>query len=78
MGHPWMPIEVLCGRHALGSGCYLPRLKLARVFTTLLDMSDSCLLQSLSCNSTFIMLYMYHEMDVDYLVVDEMTNINVD
>jgi hypothetical protein len=24
------------------------------------------------------MLYMYHEMDVDYLVVDEMTNINVD
>jgi hypothetical protein len=24
------------------------------------------------------MSYMYHEMDVDYLVVDEMTNINVD
>jgi hypothetical protein len=24
------------------------------------------------------MLYMYREMDVDYLVVDEMININVD
>jgi hypothetical protein len=26
-------------------------------------------------NSTFIMLYLYQEMDVDYLVVDEMVNI---
>jgi hypothetical protein len=26
-------------------------------------------------NSTFIMLYLYHEMDVDYLVVEEMINI---
>jgi hypothetical protein len=25
-------------------------------------------------NSTFIMLYLYHEMDVDYLVVGEMVN----
>jgi hypothetical protein len=26
-------------------------------------------------NSTFIMLYLYHEMDIDYLVVDKMFNI---
>jgi hypothetical protein len=26
-------------------------------------------------NSTFIMLYSIHEMDIDYLVVDEMINI---
>jgi hypothetical protein len=25
-------------------------------------------------NSTFIILYLYHEMDVDYLVVEEMIN----
>jgi hypothetical protein len=29
-------------------------------------------LQSFSHNSTFIMLYLYHEMEVDYLVVKEM------
>jgi hypothetical protein len=27
-------------------------------------------------NSTFIMLYLYHEMDVNYLVVEEMINIS--
>jgi hypothetical protein len=27
-------------------------------------------------NSTFIMLYLVHEMDMDYLVVDEMINIS--
>jgi hypothetical protein len=27
-------------------------------------------------NSTFIMLYLYHEMDIDYLVVNEMINIS--
>jgi hypothetical protein len=43
---------------------------------TLSDMSDSCLLQSFSSNSTFILLYLYYEMDVDYLVVDEMINIS--
>jgi hypothetical protein len=40
-----------------------------------LDMGATCLLQSFSSNSTFIMLYLCHEMDVDYLVVDEMVNI---
>jgi hypothetical protein len=28
-------------------------------------------------NSTFIMLYLVHEMDIDYLVVDEMNNIKI-
>jgi hypothetical protein len=28
-------------------------------------------------NSTFIMLYLVHEMDIDYLVVDEMINIKI-
>jgi hypothetical protein len=60
------------------SGGYLARFKLAQVSTTLLNMSDSCLLQSFSSNSTFIMLYLYHEMDVDYLVADEMIHINID
>jgi hypothetical protein len=27
-------------------------------------------------NSTFIMLYLVHEMDIDYLVVNEMINIS--
>jgi hypothetical protein len=27
-------------------------------------------------NSTFIMLYLVHEMDIDYLVVDEMINVS--
>jgi hypothetical protein len=45
---------------------------------TLSEMSDTSLLPSFNSNSTFIMLYRYHEMDVDYLVVDEMININVD
>jgi hypothetical protein len=45
---------------------------------TLLEMSDTCFLQSFCSNSTFTMLYLYHEMDVDYLVVDEVLNINVD
>jgi hypothetical protein len=27
-------------------------------------------------NYTFIMLYLYHEMDVDYLVANEMVNIS--
>jgi hypothetical protein len=56
----------------------LESLKLAPSSTTLSDMSDTCLLQSFSSNSTFIMLYLYHEMVVDYLVVNEMVNINID
>jgi hypothetical protein len=55
----------------------LARFKLTRVTATLSDMSDTCLLQSFSSNSTFLMLYLYHEMDVDSLVVDEVLHINI-
>jgi hypothetical protein len=58
------------------SGGYLARFKLAQVSVTLSDMSDSCPLQSFSNNSTFIMLYLYHEVDADFLVVDKMVNIS--
>jgi hypothetical protein len=45
---------------------------------TLSDICDSYLLQPFSSNSTFIMLYVYHEIYFDYLVVDKMININID
>jgi hypothetical protein len=41
------------------------------------DMGNTCLLLSFSSNSTFIMLYLLHGMDIDYLVVDEMINIKI-
>jgi hypothetical protein len=54
----------------------LARFKLARVSAILSDMGNTFPLQSFSSNSTFIMLYLIHEMDTDYLVVDEMINIS--
>jgi hypothetical protein len=39
-------------------------------------MGDGLLVASKHSNSTFIMLYLYHEMDTDYLVVEEMVNIS--
>jgi hypothetical protein len=39
-------------------------------------MANTCMLQPFSSNSTFIMLYLYLEMAIDYLVVDEMINIS--
>jgi hypothetical protein len=39
-------------------------------------MGDGMLATFKHSNSTFIMLYLYHEMEVDYLVVDEMVNIS--
>jgi hypothetical protein len=44
---------------------------------TLSDMSDSCLLQSFNSNSTFIMDSYVYEMEVDYLVVEEILNVEV-
>jgi hypothetical protein len=55
----------------------LAKFKLARVSVIPSDMGNTCPLQSFSSNSTFIMLYLYHEMDVDYLVVEEMINIKI-
>jgi hypothetical protein len=40
------------------------------------DMGNTCPLQSFNSNSTFRMLYLYHVMDINYLVVDEMANIS--
>jgi hypothetical protein len=54
------------------SGYYLARFKLARASVIPSDMGNTCSLQSFSSNSTFIMLYLYHEMEVNYLVVKEM------
>jgi hypothetical protein len=70
--HPWYPP----GPHV--SCCQvitLVRFKLARVSVIPSDMGNTCPLQSFSSNSTFIMLY--HEMDVDYLVVEEKINIKI-
>jgi hypothetical protein len=49
-----------------------------QISTTPSDMGDGLIAESKHSNSTFIMLYLYHEMVVDYLVVDEMININID
>jgi hypothetical protein len=70
--HSWC----LCDSHV--SCCQvviLASFKLAHVTMTHSDMSDSCLLQSFSSNPTSIMLYLYHEMDVNYLVVDKVISI---
>jgi hypothetical protein len=39
-------------------------------------MSDVLIVVSKRSNFTFIMFYLVHEMDIDYLVVDEMINIS--
>jgi hypothetical protein len=40
-------------------------------------MGDGLFVESKRSNYTFIMLYLVHEMDIDYLVVDEMINIKI-
>jgi hypothetical protein len=44
---------------------------------TPLDMGDSLFAESKRSNYTFIILYLVHETDIDYLVVDEMINIKI-
>jgi hypothetical protein len=39
-------------------------------------MGDGLFAESKRSNSTFIMLYLIHEMDIDYLVVDEVINVS--
>jgi hypothetical protein len=41
------------------------------------DMGDGLFIESKHSNSTFIMIYLVHEMDIDNLVVDEMINIKI-
>jgi hypothetical protein len=57
---------------------YLTRTKFVRISLTLSKMSDTYMLQSFCSNATFITLCMYQEMDVNYLIVIEVLNINVD
>jgi hypothetical protein len=40
-------------------------------------MGNTCPLQSFSSNSIFIMIYLVHEMDIEYMVVNEMINIKI-
>jgi hypothetical protein len=40
-------------------------------------MGNTCSLQSFSSDSTFIMIYLVQEMDIDYKVVDKMINIKI-
>jgi hypothetical protein len=40
-------------------------------------MGDGLLAASKHNNSSFIMLYLVHEMDIDYLVVNELINIKI-
>jgi hypothetical protein len=56
----------------------LTRCKLVRISVTLSKMSEGLIVVSKRSNSTFILLYLYHEMDVSYLVVDDMLNIIID
>jgi hypothetical protein len=42
-----------------------------------LDKGNTCPLQPFSSNSTFIMIYLVHEMDINYMVVDEMIHIKI-
>jgi hypothetical protein len=72
--HSWCPSgpRVSCCQVII-----LARFKLARVSTIPSDMDNTCPLQSFSNNSTFIMIYLVHEMDIDYMVVDERINIKI-
>jgi hypothetical protein len=72
--HPWCPPgpRVSCCQFIT-----LARFKLARVSVIPSDMSNTCALQSFSSNSTFIMIYLVHEMNIDYMVVDEMINMKI-
>jgi hypothetical protein len=40
------------------------------------NMGDGLFVVPKRSNSSFIMLYLVHEMDIDYLIIDEMINIS--
>jgi hypothetical protein len=50
---------------------------LIRISATPSDMVDGLFAESKRSNYTFIMIYLVHETDIDYLVVDEMINIKI-
>jgi hypothetical protein len=41
------------------------------------NMGDGLFAAPKRSNSSFIMLYLVHEMDIEYLIVDEMINIKI-
>jgi hypothetical protein len=49
---------------------------LIQISMTLSEMGDGLIIEFKCSNSTFIMLYLYPEMVVDYLVVNEMIYIS--
>jgi hypothetical protein len=49
---------------------------LIQIFVTPSDMGDGLFAMFKHSNYTFIMLYLVHEMDINYLVVDEMVIIS--
>jgi hypothetical protein len=55
----------------------LARFRLAWVSVIPSDMGNTYPLQSFSSNSTFLMIYLVHEMDIDYKVVNKMINIKI-
>jgi hypothetical protein len=59
-------------------GFSLTRLYTIQISVTPSDIGDGLIIVSKCSNSTFIMLHMYHEMDLDYLVVEEVLISNVD
>jgi hypothetical protein len=74
-GHSW------CRHEPRVSRCHvfpLQGCKLVRIFVTPSKMGDGLIVVSKHRNSTFIMLYLYHEMDVDYFMDNEVFNINID
>jgi hypothetical protein len=70
--HPWCPPgpRVSCCQVTTLAG-----FELARDSMIPSNMGNTCPFLSFSSNSTFIMLY--HEMDVDYLIVEEKINIKI-
>jgi hypothetical protein len=50
---------------------------LIRISATPSDMGDGLFTAPKRNNYAFIMLYLVHEMDIDYLIVDEMINIKI-
>jgi hypothetical protein len=55
----------------------LQGLLLILISVTPSDMGDGLFVVFKPSNSTLIMLYLYHEMIIDYLVVDKMINIKI-
>jgi hypothetical protein len=72
-GHSWClrDSRVLCCQVLSLARCIL-----IRITATPSEMGEGLITESKCSNSTFIILYVYHEVEVNYLVVDKMVNIS--